>query len=264
MQDIIILKQLPIIEETLKNVSQEVDKRIAEVTSLVCTEDTKTEVKKARAQLSKDFLELENQRKLVKTQINKPYDEFFKIYKELITDKFLTADDELKDKINEIENIQKSKIQEEVITCFEELKKAKNIDFIELYQVINKINLSDSITSLKKRCLEFLERVESDIDIINGEKHKDEILYEYKKSLSVADSIITVERRRKTLDSVAKTTGDIQDNTPDNTSDYTTLQAPKIIQNEQEIFVVKFSVKATKSKLKELKNFLEKGEYEYE
>lgn len=264
MQDIIILKQLPIIEETLKNVSQEVDKRIAEVTSLVCTEDTKTEVKKARAQLSKDFLELENQRKLVKTQINKPYDEFFKIYKEFITDKFLTADDELKDKINEIENIQKSKIQEEVITYFEELKKAKNIDFIELYQVINKINLSDSITSLKKRCLEFLERVESDIDIINNEEFKDEILYEYKQNLSVANSIITVDSRRKTLDKTEKTTGDTQVNTPDNTSDCTTLQAPKIIQNEQEIFVVRFSVKATKSKLKELKNFLEKGEYEYE
>lgn len=260
MQDIIILKQLPIIEETLKNVSQKVDKRIAEVTALVCTEDTKIEVKKARAQLFKDFIDLENQRKLVKTQINKPYDEFFKIYKELITDKFLTADDELKDKITEIENIEKAKIKEEVLTYFEELKKAKNIDFIEFYQVINKINLSDSVTSLKKRCLEFLERVESDIDIINGEKHKDEILYEYKKSLSVADSIITVDRRRKTLDSVAITTGDTQENT----RDYTTLQAPKIIQNEQEIFVVKFSVKSTKSKLKELKNFLEKGEYEYE
>lgn len=264
MQDIIILKQLPIIEETLKNVSKQVDKRIAQVVSLVCTEDTKTEVKKARAQLSKDFLELENQRKLVKTQINKPYDEFLKIYKELITDKFSSADHELKDKITEIENIQKSKIKEEVLTYFEELKTAKNIDFIEFDRVINKINLSDNVTNLKKRCLSFLERVESDIDIINSEVHKDEILYEYKKSLSVADSIITVERRRKTLDKTEKTTGDTQVKTPDNTSDCTTLRAPKVIQNEQEIFVVKFSVKATKSKLKELKNFLQKGEYQYE
>lgn len=257
MQDIIILKQLPIIEETLKNVSQKVDKRIAEVTSLVCAEDTKIEVKKARSQLSKDFIDLENQRKLVKIQINKPYDEFFKIYKELITDKFLTADHTLKDKINEIENIQKSKIKEEVITYFEELKKAKNIDFIEFYQVINKINLSDNVTNLKNRCLSFLERVESDIDIINNEEFKDEILYEYKQNLSVANSILIVLSRKKAL--VGKAIENINSD-----PNIHILRAPKVIEDKQEIFSVKFTVKATKSKLKELKTFLEKGDYEYE
>ncbi len=60
-QDLIVVKQLPIIQEKLKELSAKIDKKVENAKSLICTEDTVKEVKQVRAGLNKEFKDLETQ-----------------------------------------------------------------------------------------------------------------------------------------------------------------------------------------------------------
>lgn len=113
MQELIIVKQLPIIEQHLKEMAAEIDKKTELAKSLVCTEDTAKEVKKVRTDLNKQFAELEEQRKAVKNAVMQPYSDFEAIYKEYVSDKFKNADSTLKLKISEVENELKSQKEKE-------------------------------------------------------------------------------------------------------------------------------------------------------
>ena len=59
-QELIIVKQLPIIEERLKGLSIEIDEKVKYAKSLVVSDETVKDVKKVRAELSKEFKELEH------------------------------------------------------------------------------------------------------------------------------------------------------------------------------------------------------------
>ena len=75
-------------------------------------------VKEVRANLNKDFKELEQQRKDVKTAVLAPYEQFENIYKECVTDKFKSADKDLKDKIDAVESDLKAQKQQEIKEYF--------------------------------------------------------------------------------------------------------------------------------------------------
>lgn len=64
--NLIVVKQLPIIEDQLRQVKASVDERVAQVLALACTEATYKDVKKARAELNKEFQDLEARRREVK------------------------------------------------------------------------------------------------------------------------------------------------------------------------------------------------------
>ena len=67
--NLIVVKQLPIIEDQLRQVKASVDERVAQVLALACTEATYKDVKKARAELNKEFQDLEARRREVKKAI---------------------------------------------------------------------------------------------------------------------------------------------------------------------------------------------------
>ena len=95
-RELIRVTQLPVIEEQLKALSAEIDTKVNEAMSMVCTEDTVKAVKKVRAELNSQFWELEGQRKAVKKAIMGPYERFEQIYSKYISQKFKAADDNLK------------------------------------------------------------------------------------------------------------------------------------------------------------------------
>ena len=148
IKDLIVIKQLPQIEEHLKELSVEVDKKVENAKSLVCTEENVKTIKQVRADLNKEFRETEQQRKIVKEQILAPYMQFENIYKEYISDKYKSADSDLKTKIDIIENELKAKKEQEVKDYFEEYKIANNIDFITYEQARINVTLTASMKSL--------------------------------------------------------------------------------------------------------------------
>ena len=79
---VIELQQLPIIVERLHSVKADIERRTAEATSLICTEETYKSVKDARAQLTKEFKEYEAQRTAIKSKILEPY----KLHQEKVLD----------------------------------------------------------------------------------------------------------------------------------------------------------------------------------
>ena len=87
-QDLIVVKQLPVIEDQLIAVKESIETRVKEATSLICTEDNYKDVKKVRADLSKEYQEMETRRKAVKAAIIAPYDQFEKIYKDCVGDAY--------------------------------------------------------------------------------------------------------------------------------------------------------------------------------
>ena len=72
-EQIITVKQIPVIEESLSALAAGIDERVALAMSMVVTEDTVPAVKTVRADLNKEFALLEDMRKQVKAQVMAPY-----------------------------------------------------------------------------------------------------------------------------------------------------------------------------------------------
>lgn len=275
-EGLIVIKQLPVIEEQLKQVSLEIEKKVNEALNLICTEETVKTVKDVRAMLNKESKEFEDKRKQVKTEVMKPYEEFEKIYKECIADKYKKADVELKNKIDSVENELKENKKTEVVNYFNEYLNSKNIDFITFERANINITLSASMKSLKEQAKNFIDKIADDLNLIDTQEHKAEILVEYKQSLNVSNAITTVnnrfkaieeekakqEREKELQDYILEVARESDKHIPTiEEVPQMTLEAPTI---EEEILTLKFTVRGTRTQLKALKEFLESGGYDYE
>ena len=261
MQELIIVKQLPQIEEHLKELSTEVDKKVESAKSLVCTDENVKAIKQVRADLNKEFKEVEQQRKIVKEQILAPYMKFEDIYKTYISEKYKSADIELKSKIESVENELKTKKQQEVREYFEEYKNANDIDFVTYEQIGINVTLSASMKSLKEQAKQFIDKVVDDLKLIETQEHKAEILVEYKQTLNVSKAITTVTNRFKAIEEEKKRQEELKQRQMEEAQ---RIAEQNIKMQTEEILTLKFTVRGTRTKLRELKQFLENGGYDYE
>lgn len=289
MQDLIVVKQLPQIEEHLKELSIDIDKKVENAKSLICTEENVKTIKQVRADLNKEFEEVEQQRKMVKEQILAPYMQFEEIYKTYISDKYKGADSDLKTKIDTTENELRERKEQETRDYFEEYKQSLSIDFIKFEDAKIKAGLADSKTSLKKQAKDFIDRVNTDLATIMLQEHKEEILVEYKQNGYVLSTAIsTVINRMKAVEETKKKQEELKqkqleeaqriadENIKAQTeatkqaldnfrvTEQEVLQAPIIEEKQEGILTLRFTVKGTRTKLRALKEFLVNGGYEYE
>lgn len=258
-KELISVKQIPIIEEQLKSVSAEIDKKVENATNLICNEETVKTIKEVRAELNKELKEFEIKRKEVKEQVLKPYNDFENIYKEYISDKFRNADLILKGRIEVVENELKSKKEKEVVDYFEEYKLANEIDFVTYEQAKINVTLSASMKSLKEQAKEFIDKIVDDLKLIDTQELKAEILVEYKETLNVSNAITTVTNRFKAIEEEKNKQEKIEE-----TEIVQETKQEEVLTKPEEILTLNFTVKATLTKLKELKQFLENGGYDYE
>ena len=271
--EIIVIEQLPVITQRLQMIKEEVTEKVARATSLVCTADTVKEIKVVRANLTKDFKDFEERRKAVKKAVMTPYDEFEAVYRECVSDTFKKADQELKNKIDSVENELKENKAEEVKAYFYEYRKSKGIDFISFENANINVTLSASLKGLKEQAKAFVDRIVDDLVLIDTQDHKEEILYEYKNHLNVSAAITTVVNRyiaieeQKAKEEERKAMERAEEAATEKVTDALTLSKEQPIAppaEKEPRLTLKFTVRATRSKLKELKEFLEKGGYDYE
>lgn len=197
---LIVVKQIPVIIEKLESVKTEIERKVNAACSMVCTEDNYKEIKKIRSALNKELAEFENQRKAVKTEVMTPYERFEDVYKNCISGPYKQADSELKRKISDIEQGLKNAKYEKAKAYFDEYSHALGIDFIKLEQVGLNITMTVTIKKLRESIKAFLDKVMDDLKLISTQEHKDEILYEYKRSLNVSNSITTVNERFRAIE----------------------------------------------------------------
>lgn len=276
-KELIIVRQLPEIEEHLKELSEEIEQKVENAKSLVCTEENVKVIKQIRADLNKEFKEVENQRKTVKEQILAPYMKFEEIYKIYIADKYKSADIDLKQKIDNTENELKKQKEQEIREYFEEYRIANNIDFVTFEQANINVTLTASKKALKEQVKKFIDEIVDDLKLIETQECKEEILVEYKQNLNVSRAIQEVANRHKLLEEERKrqeeklkeleevsklTNANIPNETPSTAQEI--LAKPTIKEKQEEILTLRFTVRGTRNKLKELKKFLEEGGYDYE
>lgn len=268
-QELIIVKQLPIIEEKLKSLSLEIDEKVEYATSLVVCDDTVKEVKKVRAELNADFKDLEAQRKMVKEKVLAPYMAFEEIYKTYVSDKFKSADNDLKNKIDSVEMEQKKQKEQEVRDYYNEYAVSVNLDWLNDYYNLANINvtLSASMKSLKESAKGFIDKVVSDLNLIDTQEHKEEIIVEYKKDLNVSKAITEVSERYKQLEVLEKQK--IQQEEIKRVEETKIEAVKEVIKpaeevKEEKIYELSFKVRGTKEQLIALKQFLVNGGYKYE
>ena len=270
-QELIIVKQLPIIEERLKGLSIEIDEKVKYAKSLVVSDETVKDVKKVRAELSKEFKELENKRKMVKEKILTPYQAFEEVYKTCVSDKYKQADADLKNKIDEVEKEQKRLKEEEILSYFNEYALSNNVEWLKNYYQMANINitLSASIKSLREQVKTFIDKVIDDLKLIDTQEHKAKILVEYKKTLNVSNAITTVTDRIKKeeeeiqkLEELAKRK-EVEATVIEKVEELATIEAPTE-EKQEKIYNMTFKVYGTMEQLKEIKNYMEKVGLRYE
>lgn len=198
--DLIIIKQLPIIEEQLKAVSEQIKQKTEQAISLICTEDSVKQIKSIRAELNKEAKEFEDKRKQVKDQIMKPYNDFEAVYKANVSDQYKKADADLKSKIDAVENHLKAEKETKLREYYLELCETNRIDFVPFERLNLNITLSASEKSLKDDISDFVNRIVSDLSLIETQENKAEIFVEYKQSLNVSQAITSVANRHKAIE----------------------------------------------------------------
>lgn len=274
-KEIIAVKQLPIIVEQLHEVKAEVTAKVEQALSLVCTEDTVKDVKKVRSELNKELKDYEERRKAVKKAIMTPYEQFEAVYKDCISDTYKKADTELKGKIDSVENELKEQKKAEVKGYFDEYLTATGIDFVTFENANINVTLSASMKSLKEQAKAFVDKIVDDLNLIDTQEHKDEILYEYKQSLNVSNAITTVANRYKAIEeakareeerkareqaeaeAAAKVESVVEAVAPP-TVEPIAPPAPAKVQK------FSFTVTASESRIEKLIDFLESEEFDYE
>lgn len=259
--DIITLEQLPIIKYQLEQISTQIKEKVDNATSLVCNEDTVKEIKKVRADLNKEFNELETKRKEVKQAIMQKYDEFEEIYKENVGNIYKEADVCLKEKIDNVESQLKEEKEEEIREFFTEHQKANHLEGIVTFEDIGlNITLSASIKSLKEQAKAFCEKIANDIKAMQTDENSEEILLEYKNNgFDYAKAKTTLAEKKKALEEfkmqMAKNGEEIKQEEIIVQNIETMVSAPVEIV-EEEKFEFEFKVIMTKSQAKELIEWL--------
>ena len=283
MNEIAVIEQLPIITERIKEIGENLDKRLEEMKldNLVCNEDTKKEIKNLRTSLGNELKEFETQRKNIKNRIMLPYEEFNKIYEEEIKTKYQKADLILADKINEVESQIKHDTEVKMNDFFEEYRQSKNIPseylkFCEL-DIKNGLNLLTTSGELVKKVKDEIKAkvdlIEQDINTINTMEYSGEILVEYLKNKNLSVAIREVNDRHMILDTIQESNREIKEKQEQEEQIVTqveeALQAPveediidgqmsiNDFEKNEEIFEVTFTAKGTKTQLRNLKQFLD-------
>lgn len=244
---VITVKQLPVIEQTLDEISKTIDLEIERAKSIVPVDANKTSIalKKSRSDLRKDFEWIEVQRKAVKTEIMRPYLEFEELYKSKISDKYKEADIYFKEKIDEIETKAKTEKREKVKDYFIDLALSSGISGISFEDLNIDIKISGSFKSYCDRVKEKIEKISSDfkaIDAMNlGENEKLELILEYKKTFDLSSSVLKIEQKKKEIEKLKS---------PETQKEI--LEAPE----DDEVLEMTFTVRGSKKKLKALKEYL--------
>lgn len=199
---LIVIKQLPIIQEQLYMIKSQVEAVVAEALALEVTEDTVIAIKDKRAELNKMFAAFEERRKEVKKAVLAPYDAFEEAFKECITVPFKGADAELKSRIAFVENGVKDGKRAEVAAYFAEYAESLDIDFVTFDDMNLKVNLSDSKKKLQTSAKAFLDGIESGMKMIaTFQEHSDEIMAEFKHNgYDASAAVVTISNRHKAIE----------------------------------------------------------------
>ena len=277
VNEIVKIEQMPKVFSQLEKIGDIIKKKTSDLDKLECTEANKQEVKSRRTEINNTLALLEAKKKEIKNKLLEPYNVFEEKYNKECKEKLQNASSILTEKINAIEVQQKLEKEQELREFADEYFSHYMIkDVVKFEDIGLNITLSASIKSLKEQTKAFCERISNDLKLIDLEEYKDEIMIEYKNNLNYAQSKLDVTFRHQQLEAMKKRDEEIlkmkleEQKVIEKVEEVVEeIKAPveietTTIEDKEEQFVATFTVKASKDKLKLLKEFMEKEGIIYE
>ena len=183
IHELIELKQMPIIFYELEKIGNAIDVSLADLETMECTEENKSEVKHRRTEINNLNKVMEDKRKEIKEKILEGYNIFNEKYEEEIKSKLIYASALLKEKIDSIENEQKTQKENTLRDFANEYIKTYGLTDIVCYEDLKvNVTLSASEKSLKEDIKNQIESIDNFVKLIEQEEYADEIMIEYKQS----------------------------------------------------------------------------------
>ena len=207
---LIAVTQLPIIEERLRDYKTEIEAAVSEAKSMVATADTIQAVKAKRAELRKQFEDLDKRRIAVKSMILEPYERFNKVYDECVKRPFADADATLKATVDGFEGELKAAAYEKLKANYDEHCQLEGIDWLPFDEAMRrsgvKIGMADTKTKTTRKAMdalaEFISKVALGMEAVRKMDDSAEIMVEFKKCLDAGQAAaIVAERKRKIQES---------------------------------------------------------------
>lgn len=269
INEIVKIEQMPKVFSQLETIGKYIDEQIKDLDNLECTEENKQEVKKRRTEINNTLKVLEEKRKEIKTTLLEPYETFNDKYENECKIKLQNASDILKNKIDDIENMQLQEKKEELELFAKEYFDVNGIDDIVNFDDIGlNITLSASIKSLKEQIVSFSERISSDLELIKLEEFSDEILIEYKNNLDFTKSKLDVIARKKQLEELQKRNEETKHQKEEEQKMVEKVEeiitAPKEIIEDEDIITVTFTITDTKENIIKVREFMKKEGIKYD
>lgn len=263
--------QIPIIQERLRDIRQQVMERTNQAKSLVCSPETLRDVKQERSALRAEFERLETQRKEIRKVVLEPYDRFEAVYRECVYNAFASADNELKRKITAVEDGIKKQCEGRLMQYFSELCAVNHLDFVRWEQVGIKVDMTSAQQKTPKKLMEqisdFVRRVSDETSMISRMDNSEEIMVEYQKTLNAADAIGIVQDRHRRIEAqkAAREARKAELAQESEMARRVEALAPPVVQEAPEPVVkCAFTVRATKQQLRKLKEFMNMEGIQYE
>lgn len=265
--------QIPVIEERMRLVKEQVDKTIEDALSLVCTEESVQSIKQTRADLNRQFAEMEEQRKVVRAAVLAPLESFDATYKECIGNAFKRADFELKNEIATIEGTIKNRCEDGLRAFYDELCAAHGIDFAPYERAGIIVSLTDAKAKTqppkkhRDALTAFVQRISEDVATIATLDNAAEVMVEYKRTLSITAAVGTVAERRRCIEAEQAANAERAEQQAREAEAVKKVEAfapPVEIEPKEQTFRCQFTVTATKPQLKKLKEFMSMEGIKYE
>lgn len=258
------IKSLGVIEDNILDVKEKVIEINDYYKEVKFTEETMKQATEEKASVNKFKKAIADYRKNIIAEYKKPIETFEKTAKEtekLLDDTYKTINEQ----VESYNNQKKEEIRKENEQYFNEYCKSKNIDFVTYEQANINITLSSSKKNLQEQAKTFIDKIVDDLNLIETQEYKAEILVEYKQSLNVSNAITTVTNRFKAIEEEKRKQEGLKEQL---------RQAPVVITENRKIndeFVVvptkrKITVKinAFDEEIEKLRKFLEISNIEYE
>lgn len=239
--------------------------------SLVITEDMLKDIKSEKTQINKAKDTVATYRKDIVKEFKKPIEQFELLAKE--TESILKeAYDTCNEAVKRYEDETKAKKTEEVKAYFDEYAESLKIDFVEYERLGINVTLTASMKSLKEAVKVCLDKIASEIDLINIQKEEliPDMLVEYKQTLNVANAIKNVTDRHKAIEEEKARQEALKALKAE--EEKTIAKAKEVIEEvtapvevkEVKTYRSTFTVYGTVEQLRALKEFLEKEGIKYD
>lgn len=198
--ELITVEQQAVLSERFDIISGQIDEKIALANGMEISDDNYKDAKKIRAGMNKEAKVYADEFKEVEETVLAPWNRCKAAYQEKVRDKYREIDSVLRDKIGEIEGGLKAEKEQEIVSFFEEHRKANDLDFVTYGSLRIKVGLSDSLTSLKKQVSASVEQIAKDRDVIIGMEDGAEVMTEYQNNgYSLTDAIARVKDRHERI-----------------------------------------------------------------